>query len=504
MAYNLDNSPSDQLALLMRSGHSLIVIETHEERRAIQLVLDAARYVRGQRWAWSMVRGLVPLDRNPAPPQTSTTQPDDALLQLFELDTPWIAVFADLHHHFKEPRVIRAVREAAEHAQRHDCTLILIGPTINLPAELQRWAFPFPLPLPDTDFFAKLVKKTFRELAKSDKNISHELRAEDLDRLTESLIGLTENEARRILQRVILEDGWLDAHDIERVRQAKRTTIASQGQLEVLPVADDLDALGGLDKLKQWLRRRGQAMSAKGRHFGIDPPRGVLLLGVPGCGKSFCARLVAGEWRRPLLRLDVGGLYNRFVGNTEANLREALRQADAMEPCILWIDEIEKAFASQGSGDTDGGVSQRLFATMLTWMNDRKTDVFIIATANQVHQLPTELMRKGRFDEIFFVDLPELEARKRIFEIHLQRRNRAVSDFDIDFLAMRCEGYSGAEIEQLIVEGLHLAFANDEQLTTDHIAQAANETHPMAITMGPRIESMRQWAHDRCTLAHQP
>lgn len=502
MAYDLERTASERLALLMRSGHGLIVMETHEERRAVRLVLDTAQGISQRCWAWSMVRGLVPLDREEGEPANATADPVTALLHLISLNQPWVAVMADLQRHFTEPKVVRAAREAAEQAHRSGSTLVLVGPTVDLPAELQRLAFPFPLPLPDSAHFERLIKRVYRDVSHGGQNVDHELRREEFDRLTESMIGLTEIEAERIIRQVILDDGRLDARDIERVRNAKRATLASHGQLEVLPVSDNLDSLGGHEKLKAWLRARRKAMTKKGKEFGIDPPRGVLLLGVPGCGKSFCARLVAGEWRRPLLRLDVGGLYNRFIGNTEANLREALRQADSMAPCVLWIDEIEKAFASEGSADADGGVSQRLFGTMLTWMNDRRSDVFIIATANQLHRLPTELLRKGRFDEIFFIDLPPFEARKRIFEIHIARRGRMPKAYEVELLAGMTDGFSGAEIEQLIVDALHGAFEKSEQLATNHIVEAIGRTHPMSVTMAERITAMRQWAESRCTMSH--
>ncbi len=502
MSYDLDRTEEERLALLMRAGYGLIVMETHEERRAVRLVLEAAQAIDQRCWAWSLVRGLVPLDKREGMNANATHEPAAALLHLISLPDPWVAVMADLQRHFGDDKVVRAAREAAEQAHRNGSTLVLLGPTIDLPTELQRLAFPFPLALPDTAFFEKLIKRVYREVFQTNQQIEHELKREDLERLAESLIGLTEMEAERVIRQVIIEDARLDARDVERVRLAKRATLSSHGQLEVLSANETLDSLGGHEKLKKWLRMRREAMSKRGKEFGIDPPRGVLLLGVPGCGKSFCARLVAGEWRRPLLRLDVGGLYNRFIGNTEANLREALRQADGMAPCVLWIDEIEKAFASEGSSDADGGVSQRLFGTMLTWMNDRRSDVFIIATANQVQRLPTELLRKGRFDEIFFIDLPPLEARQMIFEIHLTKRGRMPKAFDIETLAGLTEGFSGAEIEQLVVDGLHIAFNAGEQLATNHIVAAFGRTQPMAVTMAERIAAMRQWAESRCTMSH--
>jgi SpoVK/Ycf46/Vps4 family AAA+-type ATPase len=263
----------------------------------------------------------------------------------------------------------------------------------------------------------------------------------------------------------------------------------------------DIDDVAGMDQLKRWLQLRMHAQSQAGREFGLETPRGILLLGVPGAGKSLCAKSVASAWDRPLLRLDAGSLYNSYVGESERRLREALAQAEAMAPVILWIDEIEKAFASAASRSTDGGLSQRMFGALLTWMQEHVPPVFIVATANDIEALPSELLRKGRFDEIFFVDLPNAAVRRRIFEIHLARRNQDPKKFDLKFLGKISDGYSGAEIEEAIRAAVFTAFGEKAEVTTAGIEEAIRETRPLSVTMGEKVKALRRWAAERCRLA---
>ncbi|NOG54849.1 MAG: AAA family ATPase [Planctomycetes bacterium] len=409
----------------------------------------------------------------------------------------------DLHEHLKEHEVKRALREAADRAGRNGGCIVLISPVIELPRELEPLAVHYTLPLPSADDHSRTIRRVYTRLALNTPELEAQLSQAELDRMTEALIGFTEDEAERLITQVILRDGRLDIHDLEEVREFKRRAASNRGLLETLVVSENLDSIGGLDRLKEWLRQRRNTFGKSAREFGLEPPKGMLLLGVQGCGKSLCAKVVSGEWRRPLLRLDIGALYNKFVGATEANLRESLRQAEASAPCVLWIDEIEKAFASTGGGsDADGGVSQRLFATLLSWMNDRTSDVFMAATANDITRLPPELMRKGRFDEIFFVDLPPYEARTKIFDIHLTKRRRDPKTFDTEKLAQASEGYSGAEIEQAIVSALYDAFDANAELNTEHVIGALARSSPMSVVMAERIESLRRWAQQRCVMAH--
>jgi SpoVK/Ycf46/Vps4 family AAA+-type ATPase len=281
----------------------------------------------------------------------------------------------------------------------------------------------------------------------------------------------------------------------------KRKQFQSAGLLEYVESPVDLGEIGGLNKLKEWLRVRQNVLSDEAAAFGIPAPRGLLMLGMQGAGKSLSAKAVATSWQRPLLRLDVGALYDRYIGESERRLRDALRQAEMMSPIILWIDEIEKGFASAASQSTDGGLSKRMFGSLLTWMQEHKTQVFLIATANDIEALPPELLRKGRFDEIFFVDLPRLEARRQIFSIHLAKRHRNPDAFDLDTLAEQSDGFSGAEIEQAVIAALCHAFSAKTELTTAALATAIKTSPPLSVTMAERVQALRQWAAGRCMAA---
>jgi SpoVK/Ycf46/Vps4 family AAA+-type ATPase len=295
---------------------------------------------------------------------------------------------------------------------------------------------------------------------------------------------------------LIVEDGRLGADDIAHVIAAKKAIVEREGVLEYYPAEETLDDLAGLDGLKAWLAKRRNIVTDPKRAaaFGLTFPKGILLIGVPGCGKSLCARAVASEWGLPLLRLDPGSLYNKYIGETEKNLRRACSTAERLAPVVLFIDEIEKAFAGGGE---DGGVSQRVLGSFLAWLQDRRANVFTVATANDVSRLPPELLRKGRFDEVFFVDLPTAVERRAIVTIHLRRRNRAAGGFDVDAIASAADGFSGAEIEQAIVAALYTAFAEERQLTTDGILAEVRATRPLSVTMAERVAALRAWAATR-------
>jgi len=502
MSYQLSGPPSDELYLLWQSGHGLIVIETAEERRAIKMIVESA----GSQpcFVWSSIQGLVSL--NTEKKDDSNEKTTDLMESLGVLNSkrhPWISIFVDVHEHLKETDICRAMRETAERAARRGSCVIFISPVMNLPRELEPQASHFSFPVPDINHLEKLVKEEYNRLRHVRPNIKAELTQRQMEQVVESLIGFTEDQAKRLISQVILRDGRLDVYDIEELQEARRQAAATRGLLEIIPVSESLDDIGGLNRLKQWLTQRKSGTDQRARQFGLEPPKGVLLLGVQGCGKSLCAKAIAAQWKRPLLRLDVGSLYNKYIGATETNLRESLRQAEASSPCVLWVDEIEKAFSSTAGEGGDGGVSQRLFATMLGWMNDRTTEVFIAATANSISHLPPELMRKGRFDEIFFIDLPPVHVRRIIFSIHVRKRRRSPNAFDLDRLAEISEGFSGAEIEQAVISALYDAYEHDDELETKYIVHAVEQTSPMSIVLAERIDSLRRWADQRCVMAHE-
>ncbi|MCH7870294.1 MAG: AAA family ATPase, partial [Planctomycetes bacterium] len=319
--------------------------------------------------------------------------------------------------------------------------------------------------------------------------------------IVRSLRGLTRRQAEQIIVDCVAEDRRFDAEDLNTVLASKRQALECGGLLEFIETPVDLSQIGGLRRLKRWLKQRQEAVTEAAADFGLVAPRGVLMLGVQGAGKSLCAKAIATAWQRPLLRLDPGALYDRYVGESERRLRDALRQAEMMAPIVLWIDEIEKGFASAAGRSTDGGLSQRMFGTLLTWMQEHQAPVFLVATANEIDTLPPELLRKGRFDEIFFVDLPGRSTRKKIFAIHLEKRKRDASKFDLDALADAADGFSGAEIEQAVIAAMHDAFADKVKLATAGIVKIIENSPPLSVTMAERIDALREWAKTRCVPA---
>jgi SpoVK/Ycf46/Vps4 family AAA+-type ATPase len=356
--------------------------------------------------------------------------------------------------------------------------------------------------LPDSDELEKLVRDTFRQIrGQSLYEITHTLTKRDLDHLVQTLRGLTCSEAGRVIAAAIHDDHALTAEDLPRIVEGKRNLLQSTGCLESISVDVAIEEMGGLDNLKRWLTRRHGGMTARAREFGLEPPRGILLLGVQGCGKSLCAKAVAAAWGMPLLRMDPGVLYQKFIGESENRLREALSQAETMAPAVLWIDEIEKAFASATSASADGGLSQRMFGTLLSWMQDHKSPIFMVATANNIAALPPELMRKGRFDEVFFVDLPGDHARRQILSIHLRRRKREPERFALDTLTAATFGFSGAEIEQAIVSAMYAALSEGMELTDGHLHAELKATRPLSVLMAEQVTELREWACGRCVPA---
>jgi SpoVK/Ycf46/Vps4 family AAA+-type ATPase len=328
--------------------------------------------------------------------------------------------------------------------------------------------------------------------------VTVELTPQDRTRLVQNLQGLTLVEAEKIITRQIVQDGFLRPKDIEGVIAAKRQAIQQDGLLEYYPPEFGLDQIAGLKGLKTWLGKRRSVVTDPQRavDFGLRFPKGILLLGVPGCGKSMCAKAVATEWGLPLLKLDPANLYDKYIGDSEKNFKRALQTAERMAPVILWIDELEKAFA-QGGDEADGGVSRRVFGSFLAWLQERRGDVFVVATSNDVSRLPPEFIRKGRFDEVFFVDLPVPQVRESIFDIHLARRRQHSSKFDLAKLSAATDGFSGAEIEESVVAGLFTAFSANQPLNTDTLLAEIGNTRPLAQTMTEKIGELRAWAAER-------
>jgi SpoVK/Ycf46/Vps4 family AAA+-type ATPase len=490
----------DDLKLLLRSRHPLITIETVEEQRAEALIARACRDIGIPLMVWTVTGGL----RRAEPPGRSqiagTEKLPAALGHLLETDYAAVYLFKDLPAHLTDAVNQRSLREVVQQFSRTHQTIVLVAEQVNLSGADERQAVPFTIRLPDDTQIKRIIKETYNELGKLSA-VTIDLKRSEFDVLVRNLRGLTADEVRRAISRAMLNDDRLDADDLRETLRVKQEMIREQGLLEYIVPDLQLDEVGGLGRLKSWLKQRARAFTKEAAAFGLPTPRGMLLLGVQGCGKSLTAKAVAAAWRMPLLRLDPGSLYDKYVGESERHLRRSLTMAETLAPVVLWIDEIEKGFASAATQSTDGGLSQRMFGTLLSWMQEHDTPIFIVATSNNIQALPPELLRKGRFDEIFFVDLPDAEARKAIFRAHLTRRKRDPADFDLDILAEAADGFSGAEIEQAVVAGLYTAFADKRDIDTETLVTELGVTRPLSVTMAERITELRAWAKERCVPA---
>lgn len=493
---------NESLELMIRSGNPFISIETMDEPRALKAVEEIAANLKKPLYVWSTTDGLC---RSEGGRLKSATvpggKPDQALSFIHQNTDEDLFVFKDLGAYCRDSVVNRMMRDLIETCRSKKSTFILID-AFPLPDEIKRFTVRYELGWPTTDELADVVKQTYNRIkSESDSEITARLTRRDMEQLVLTLRGLSCHEVERVISSAILQDNDLNASDLPLIIEAKRTLLGSTGCLESIAVDVQPDEVGGLSQLKDWLKLRRGGFSRKAQEFGLEPPRGVLMLGVPGSGKSLCAKMVASDWNMPLLRLDPGVLYQKFIGESESQLQQALSQAESMAPVILWIDEIEKAFASASASSADGGLSKRMFGTMLAWMQDHRHPIFIIATANDISALPPELMRKGRFDEVFFVDLPSTAAREQILRIHLSRRKRDPEQFDIRSLAATADGFTGSEIEQAVMSGLFAAFSENAELEDRHIVAEIQKTKPLAVLMREQIADLRRWAHDRCVPA---
>jgi SpoVK/Ycf46/Vps4 family AAA+-type ATPase len=487
---------SHDLELLLRSRVPLIVVETRDETRVTRLFSTLALRLVIPVMAWSSTNGLHRIDYDSAP-QRHTSEPRQALGQIKATTQATIYLLLDFHPYLDDPYNVRLLKEIALDYPRLGHTLVLVSHQLEIPPELRSYSARFSLSLPDAGRLEEIIREEASHWAKVNHGNKVKTDRQSLDLLVKQLRGLTATDARRIIRSVIYDDGAINNDDLNRATRERYTLLDNEGALSCEFDTVDFIDVGGLDNLKRWIKRRRSAfLEPEGK---LDMPRGILLVGVQGGGKSLAARAVAGMWRLPLLRLDFGTLYNKFFGETERNLREALRSAEAMAPCVLWIDEIEKAIAS---GEYDNGTSRRILGNLLTWMSERSAPVFIVATANVIEHLPPELIRKGRLDEIFFVDLPDTATRADIFAIHLRKRELNPADFDIPALATLAEEFSGAEIEQAIVSSLYLAREQQMPLKTAHIRNEIMQTQPLSRVMKEKVNRLRAWAKDRTVPAN--
>jgi len=554
----------DRLKVLINSSTPIIVMETSEETHAVNMVRTACSQLNMATFEWSIADGLVRSGTNaPVEQQVSlqgsihqnstlaqagrsysqvrtalspggaeadrlsravassmgangaaaascaaiynTREPVQALANMEATTLEAVFILKDFHRHMDDPVVVRRLRDVGQKFAANRRTVIITAPEITVPAELATLVEYFDLPLPDRDRLHEIIKETYTRLSKT-YTLKLQLDASGVDAMSANLRGLTEEEAERAISQALVTRYALCPESVTDVLEAKKQLLRHSGMLEFVEASDNMAAVGGLENLKHWLGQRRGAWEDSARDFGLEAPRGMIILGVQGCGKSLCARAVAGEWKLPLVKFDTSAVYDKFIGETEKRIRKVFQVAEGLAPCVLWIDELEKVFAGSGpdSASADAGVSSRLLASFLSWMQDRKAAVFVAATCNNVTVLPPELIRKGRFDELFFVDLPNQAERKQIFSIQLAKRKRNPADFDLDKVAAAAKGYSGAEIDAAVQGGLYAAYSEKKQLTTQSLLDALTQTVPLSTTRAEEIQTLRDWARTRAVPASVP
>lgn len=507
----------EELSVLIQAQYPLIYLVTSEEERAEQTI-SAIAQVKPQRrvFLWTVTHGIVEYGQPRNVTQHNTVSPQTAIEWVIRQREPGIFVFKDLHPFIDNAEVTRWLRDAIAGFKDTYKTIILMSPLQNVPIELEKEVAVLDYPLPDMAELNQVLTQHLDQL-RAPRRTTTETR----EKLLKAALGLTRDEADKVYRKAQVTAGRLTEAEVDVVLSEKKQLIRRNGILEYIEEDATIDSVGGLEELKRWLHQRSNAFTERAREYGLPQPKGMLILGVPGCGKSLIAKTTSRLWGLPLLRLDMGRVYDgSMVGRSEANLRNALKTAESISPAILFIDELDKAFAGgAGSADSDGGTSSRIFGSFLTWMQEKTSPVFVMATANRVDRLPGEFLRKGRFDEIFFVDLPTVEERKEIYRIHLSKRRRDIARFDLDQLAKISEteatlrikdpganaettrniacAFSGAEIEQAIIAAMYEAFAQEREFTQLDIIAAIKATLPLSQTMAEQVIALREWARQR-------
>ena len=487
-----------ELKTLVLSRHPGILIETAEPERAQHALGDVARDLQLMRFSWSITTGL---RREPdgRPSAYETNEPARALAALAELEVDALFELHDFTPFLSQPEVARAFRELLKRfsSTTRLSTVVMVESVDKLPPELDPHVVRYDLRFPSRDEYRQALEAVVQSLAQS-RRAAIAIGPTDYDEFCGAVTGLTLNQARQAIARVAIEDGRLTRDDLARLGEYKARALQEDGLLEYFPPADNRYELGGFSNLTRWLERARVGFSPAAAELGLEPPKGILLVGVQGCGKSLAAKVIAREWRLPLLKLDAGRLFDKFIGETERNFRKAIAIAEATAPAILWIDELEKAIApGSGGGDTDGGLSRRLFGSFLTWLQEKTAPVFVVATANDLSLLPPELLRKGRFDEIFFVDLPNAEEREHVFRIHLGLRKQDAAAFDLAALVAASDGFSGAEIEQAVIASLLGALHAGVPLSTELVVEELRSTVPLSVSRREDIAELRARAKGR-------
>jgi ATPase family associated with various cellular activities (AAA) len=492
--------PRRELQSMLASRLALIVVESREEARVIGLVREVSLKVKeGRGWGvfqWTVTEGLQRIDIDMGGPQRMLADPEQLLKHLKATPMPGIYVLLDFHPYLKEPVNVRLLKDIAQGYDQVARTVVLMSYEVPLPDELEQFAARLHLALPTTNERLMIITRVVREWNTANPGKLCSLDRDVLMKLVDNLNGLTASDAERLVRHAVFDHGALTVADLSAMLAEKYELLNRGGSLTYEPATAKFTDVGGMQNLRHWLTSRKPAFDGSAPE--LDPPKGVLLLGVQGCGKSLAARAAAGIFGVPLVRLDFGALYTKWQGEAEKNLRESLHSAEGLSPCVLWVDEIEKALAE---GEGDSGVSRRVLGTFLTWLAEQRSRIFVVATANDIAALPPELIRKGRFDEIFFVDLPGKDARADIIAIHSRKRGLNLSPEELAALAGRCENFSGAEIEQAIVAALYSAHAAKQPVTAAMIAHEMQSTRPLAVVMAEKVAALREWASSRTVSA---
>ena len=517
----------ERLKVLIDSSTPIVVIETVEEVRAVRTVRAACSALNLAAFEWSVATGLMRCGSSVgevisggayefaahrvqdsvenAKALFNSRDPAAMLANLEGISIEAAFILKDLHRHMDDPVVIRRLRDVGQRFATNRKTVILTAPKIEVPPELSSLVEFFELPLPDRQRLRQIIDETLVRVSKT-HTLQRKLDSKGVDEVAENLRGLTEEEADRAISQALVRRYALAPELITDVLEAKKALLKRSQMVEFVEASDNMTTVGGLENLKHWLGQRRGAWEDSARDFGLESPHGVIILGVQGCGKSLCARAVAGEWQLPLVKFDTSAVYDKFIGETEKRIRKVFQVAEGLAPCVLWIDELEKVFAGSGpdSASADAGVSSRLLASFLSWMQDRRAPVFVAATCNNVTVLPPELIRKGRFDELFFVDLPKHAERRQILSIQLAKRKRNPVEFDLDQIAAAARGYSGAEIDAAVQGALYAAFSEKKQLTSQSLIDALARTVPLSTTRAEEIAALRDWARTRAVAASAP
>jgi ATP-dependent 26S proteasome regulatory subunit len=516
--------PLGTLKVLIDSSAPIVVMETVEEVRAVRLVRVACASLNLATFEWSIASGLarcgnegnevVVEGRFPAGGTGqeatdlaaqaiyNTREPAQVLGVLEGISVEAAFILKDFHRHMEDPVVVRRLRDVGQKFSKNRRTVVIVAPSIKMPPELASLVEYLELPLPDKLRLRQIIDEMIVRVGKT-RTLRRSLDTAGLDVMADNLRGLTEEQAERAVSQAIVTRYGLTAEIVTDVLQAKKEMLRRAAMLDFVDVSDTMAGVGGLANLKHWLELRRGTWEEKARAFGLEPPRGVVILGVQGCGKSMCAQAIAGEWKLPLVKFDSAAIFDKYIGETEKRIQKVFQVAEELSPCVLWIDELEKVFAGSGpdSASADAGVSSRLLAAFLSWMQERKAPVFVAATCNNVSALPPELIRKGRFDELFFVDLPNQAERKQIFALELARRNRRPAEFDLDRVAAAARGYSGAEIQAAVQAALYASFSSKQPLATGSLIDALAMTVPLSATRAEEIQELRNWARARAVPA---